>query len=283
MNNRRWLESTWFIAITFIIFVYIQIIVMDTYGLWGFFGLVVIFTVVAMIDKEKKERQGTGKKSYRVEEKLAIDIKTYLIILSGKVIEGRNPDEVKSNMARLLKLPPSGIDKFFSGKPMVIKKVSDQETAQKYKVALEKAGAICLIKESVSVPAEVTAKSNEFQKETGTTADMLIGLAIISMVFAGAYVYLNGYTPAPATVSTGGRGQLDSNATICRTRAQYDDMVSFRIADDRTSFNAYYMAGKCRAAAGGETVTILEKTFDGTARVSMAGTIWWVSSSHIRK
>lgn len=69
----------------------------------------------------------------------------YNVDFSGRIIPGWELDEVKSNMAELLKADEATIYKLFSGKRIVIKKNIDQQTALKINNVLKDAGADCEI------------------------------------------------------------------------------------------------------------------------------------------
>lgn len=72
----------------------------------------------------------------------------FKLMFEGKIAKDRTVEEVKKNLRSLLKLDAKSVERFFSGKPIVIKKGLDQKTALKYKKALEKAGALCKIDNS---------------------------------------------------------------------------------------------------------------------------------------
>jgi hypothetical protein len=68
------------------------------------------------------------------------------VVYAGVLAAGRDAAQVKSDLARLFKTDAAGIERLFSGQPVIIKKGLDPQTAEKYRVALEKAGAICEIR-----------------------------------------------------------------------------------------------------------------------------------------
>jgi uncharacterized Tic20 family protein len=69
----------------------------------------------------------------------------YNVDFSGRIIPGWEMDEVKSNLATLLKADEETIFKLFSGKRIVLKKNVDHQTALKINNALKDAGADCII------------------------------------------------------------------------------------------------------------------------------------------
>jgi hypothetical protein len=71
--------------------------------------------------------------------------KRYKIIYKGKTAQGRQVEEVKRNLASLLKLGNQKIEQLFSGKPVIIAKNVGYDSAMKYKATFETAGAICSV------------------------------------------------------------------------------------------------------------------------------------------
>ena len=69
----------------------------------------------------------------------------YKVVFSGEIAPGRELDAVKANVAALYKTPVEKCDHLFSGRPVTIKGDLDAPTAQKYKTAFEKTGAVCRI------------------------------------------------------------------------------------------------------------------------------------------
>ncbi len=67
---------------------------------------------------------------------------TYTLIFEGNIAEGHSAAEVKKNLASLLKKDVTGIEPLFAGKPVVIKKDMARPTAEKYRAAFIRAGAL---------------------------------------------------------------------------------------------------------------------------------------------
>lgn len=65
------------------------------------------------------------------------------VAFSGEIRAGENPEDVKARVGKMFNADESKIAQLFSGKRIVIKKNIDQQTAAKYEVALNKAGAEC--------------------------------------------------------------------------------------------------------------------------------------------
>ena len=68
------------------------------------------------------------------------------IAISGEILDGENPEDVKARIGKMFNADEAKIAQLFSGNRVVIKKNVDQQTAAKYKNALNKAGAACEIK-----------------------------------------------------------------------------------------------------------------------------------------
>ncbi|ACL02082.1 PBS lyase HEAT domain protein repeat-containing protein [Desulfatibacillum aliphaticivorans] len=74
-------------------------------------------------------------------EKPAPAPSAYNVLYKGELIEGKTPDEVKQGIAKLYKVDVSKVEGFFSGKPRVVKKGVNRETAEKMVAAFQRAGA----------------------------------------------------------------------------------------------------------------------------------------------
>jgi uncharacterized protein YbjQ (UPF0145 family) len=67
----------------------------------------------------------------------------YDIIFEGKTAPGKEIDSVKQALMKLLKADAGRVEQLFVGKPVSIRKNVDAATAEKYRKALEAAGALC--------------------------------------------------------------------------------------------------------------------------------------------
>jgi len=83
------------------------------------------------------------------------------VAFSGEIIEGENLEDVKVRVGKIFKADAAKVTQLFSGSRIVIKRKVDQQTATKYKKALNNAGAVCEIKSLTpsvtSAPAETPA------------------------------------------------------------------------------------------------------------------------------
>lgn len=72
-----------------------------------------------------------------------MDTRVYDIVFSGGLVAGRDPAQVRSEFARLFKVDPAAVERLFHGRPVILKKGLDRQTADKYRAALERVGAVC--------------------------------------------------------------------------------------------------------------------------------------------
>ncbi|MEP5766627.1 MAG: hypothetical protein ABJ308_18660 [Halieaceae bacterium] len=77
---------------------------------------------------------------------------SYDIFFAAQLVEGFEEATVRDNLGKLFKANAETLDKLFSGKPQMIKRGVDKQAAIKYKAALQKAGAVALIR--ANTPAE---------------------------------------------------------------------------------------------------------------------------------
>jgi TPR repeat protein len=75
---------------------------------------------------------------------------TYCFAVTGEIVDGQTLDAVKFNLEKLIKLDRKTLDRIFARKNVVLKKNIDKETAEKYKKAFTKCGAISKITENVT-------------------------------------------------------------------------------------------------------------------------------------
>ena len=93
------------------------------------------------------------------------------VAFSGEVADGADLEQVKAKVGAMFKADATKLGHLFSGKRMVIKKNIDLPTANKYKAALNKAGAVCEVK-SLSEATSSAATASAAPKPTApkTTA-----------------------------------------------------------------------------------------------------------------
>jgi len=93
---------------------------------------------------------------------------TYQVIFSGKIIEHADIEMVKTNVARVFSLDTDKVETLFSGKRLVLKKDIDQSTAERYKLTLQRAGALCEIEDSSAAAPVANDESGTPQPSTST-------------------------------------------------------------------------------------------------------------------
>jgi len=67
----------------------------------------------------------------------------YQVVFRGKTVPDTPIEDVKANLANLFKTNEVRIDRLFSGQAVVLKKGLRQEDGERYRVLLERAGAVC--------------------------------------------------------------------------------------------------------------------------------------------
>lgn len=65
----------------------------------------------------------------------------YDLVFKGEAVKGVSVDTAKQNLAKLFKLSELKVESLFTGKPVTLKRGLDLDTANKYRVAIKKAGA----------------------------------------------------------------------------------------------------------------------------------------------
>ncbi|MCC6209257.1 MAG: hypothetical protein IT488_14070 [Gammaproteobacteria bacterium] len=79
-----------------------------------------------------------------------METRVYDIVFPGALVPGCDIVQVKAELARLFKTDIAAIERLFCGRPVIIKKGLDRQTADKYKAVMEKAGAICELRAQVA-------------------------------------------------------------------------------------------------------------------------------------
>jgi hypothetical protein len=101
----------------------------------------------------------------------------YDIFYAGKIADGFDEATVRANIEKLFKANPQTLEKLFSGKPQVIKRGADKPAAIKYKSAMEKAGAVPLIRKQADGKTNTaTARPEKKPEKKQTLAERLAAL-----------------------------------------------------------------------------------------------------------
>ncbi|GAB5452040.1 MAG: hypothetical protein Hals2KO_23680 [Halioglobus sp.] len=102
------------------------------------------------------------------------------IYYAAQVVVGRDPAEVRENLGKLFKANEQTLDKLFSGKPQLLKRDCDEATAQKYQQAMQRAGAVALVRavqEGAAAPAPAAATEPTPSNRPLTAAERIAALA----------------------------------------------------------------------------------------------------------
>ena len=119
----------------------------------------------------------------------------FAIVFRGALVDGADAAQVRANFARLFNIDAARVEQMFGGQPVIIKKGLDLLGADKYKAALEKAGAVV---EMVDLDAlEATKSAPAVAKPAAATAPTP-ALAATSSATAGASATAPGLDPMAA-------------------------------------------------------------------------------------
>lgn len=80
------------------------------------------------------------------------------LIFTGELIEGCEPARVRRDLEHLFRTDAASIARLFIGQPVVIKKDLDEQTALRYRAALQQVGALCRIRPAAG-GGEASAKT----------------------------------------------------------------------------------------------------------------------------
>lgn len=87
-------------------------------------------------------------------------MQTFEIVFQGQVKPGYTLQQARARLGQLFQAPEQQLDVLFSGRRVVIKQGLDAASAAKYREAIERAGALCLVEpmqEPVTAPAPASA------------------------------------------------------------------------------------------------------------------------------
>jgi hypothetical protein len=85
----------------------------------------------------------------------------YDVCFAGQLLEGKELHDVRQNVQKLFKANAETLNKLFSGKTQLLKRGCDEATAEKYKQALARAGAVAIIRDSATVATPSQASAPE--------------------------------------------------------------------------------------------------------------------------
>ena len=78
----------------------------------------------------------------------------YDVCFAGKLCQGQELSAVRKNIQKLFNAEPDTLNKLFSGKTQLLKRGCDEATAEKYRKAMERAGATAIIRARDTAPAQ---------------------------------------------------------------------------------------------------------------------------------
>lgn len=92
------------------------------------------------------------------------------LIFSGQLVAGFELPTVKKNIQMLFRIDAGKVELLFSGKDIPLKKQLDAEAANKYRVAMKKAGALVNVVQSNAVASDAASNSVKQSAGSATTA-----------------------------------------------------------------------------------------------------------------
>lgn len=81
------------------------------------------------------------------------------IVFQGQVKAGVAPEQARQRLGQLFQAGEQQLDILFSGRRIVIKQGLDQGSADKYRQAIERAGAVCLVEPMGEAPGAAAPSS----------------------------------------------------------------------------------------------------------------------------
>lgn len=78
----------------------------------------------------------------------------YDVCFAGKLCQGQELSAVRNNIQKLFNAEPDTLNKLFSGKTQLVKRGCDKATAEKYRKAMERAGATAIIRARDTAPPD---------------------------------------------------------------------------------------------------------------------------------
>jgi len=122
----------------------------------------------------------------------------YNVYFAGQVKPGADPASVREQLAKAFNANQATLDKLFSGTPQLIKRECDLATAQKFQAALDRAGAIPIVRPADATPAE----SGPVASKTAAPPAMTKAERIAALAAAPDEVRFRQQSSAAAATST---------------------------------------------------------------------------------
>jgi len=136
---------------------------------------------------------------------------TFQVIFSGAIVEHADPEMVKANVGRVFSLDADKVEKLFCGRQLVLKKDIDQSTAERYKLTMQRAGALCEIEDTaVAADQEKPGTPEQTAEITPAASEGETGFSV-----APAGITLIESEPVPdADIDTGDMDMAEAGITL---------------------------------------------------------------------
>ena len=103
--------------------------------------------------------------------------KRYNVYFAGQLQEGQELSRVRDGLGKLFNADEQTLDKLFSGKAQLLNRDCDKATALKYKQAMERAGALPVLKQVQAAGTQPTATAAPAPTKTLSAAEKIAALA----------------------------------------------------------------------------------------------------------
>lgn len=120
------------------------------------------------------------------------------LIFRGELVKNIEASQARQNVQQLFKIPVTKVDALFSGKPVVLKRGLNMDAANKYRVAIKKAGALVdVIAQTPSAHhndlvessrSNSSSLAHEASKVKSTVSDSSVAISEFSVAPVGADV-----------------------------------------------------------------------------------------------
>lgn len=146
----------------------------------------------------------------------------YRVVFTGEVLEGHDAGDVKRALAALYRADVSKMEALFTGKPVIVKKDVDYETAEKWRRAYERAGAKCLVEPLPPTGTKAAPEQARKAAPAGAAAQGPVNGGEAVIAFAGCPTIIS-----PAV----GHGSVAFSPMKCSTLTGFDGGVNLNRHD----------------------------------------------------
>lgn len=140
----------------------------------------------------------------------------YDVCFAGELLEGQQMQDVRQRVQKLFNANPETLDKLFSGKTQLVKRGCNEATAAKYQQAMERAGALAVVRsrDASPPPPEPATVTETPTAETGSDETGLI------LAPAGEDILRpeERATPVATKIDTSGIELTDTGTTLSDTK-----------------------------------------------------------------